>query len=59
MSNEILNDSSEKERLTIEEYRAIEGFEKISIKEYDRISEFMFEFAQMLYMNEFNYLDYE
>jgi len=58
MRNELLNESSnennEKERLTIEELRACEGFEKITKKEYEYISDFMFEFAQMLYKNEFN-----
>jgi formylmethanofuran dehydrogenase subunit B len=54
MINENLNESNEKERLTIEEYRNIDGFEKITNKEYEYISAFMFEFAQMLYKNEFN-----
>jgi len=56
MSKEILNGSQNEnnERLTIEEYRNIDGFENITIKEYDKISEFMFEFAQILYKNEFN-----
>ena len=53
MSNENLNESNEKEKLTIEEYKKVKGFENITQKEYDEISEFMFEFAQMLYSNEF------
>ena len=54
MSNKILNeDNNNNERLTIEEYRKVKGFENITQKEYDRISEFMFELAQMLYKNEF------
>ena len=44
----------ENEKLTIEEYRKIKGFKSISQKEYDIISDFMYEFSQMLFKNEFN-----
>ena len=54
MNNEKLNESNENEKLTIEEYKQIKGFENITEKEYNKISDFMYEFAQMLYKNEFN-----
>ena len=46
---EELNKRYNNEQLTIEQYRKVKGFENITQKEYDFISDYIYEFAQMLY----------
>ncbi len=49
MSNELLNDSNEKERLTIEELRECEGFEDYSNKEAKDMVNFIYDISVVLF----------
>lgn len=52
MSNEIINDSNEKERLTIEELRKFKGNEHLSDKQAKQVSDILFDIAMFLYNHE-------
>jgi len=49
LKKEELNKRYNNEQLTIEQYRKVIGFEKITQEEYDFISDYIYEFAKMLY----------
>ena len=49
LKKEELNKRYNNEQLTIEQYRKVKGFEKITQEEYDFISDYIYEFAKMLY----------